>query len=127
MVVSVCRRGPSSLLLLRNVCRLQQATAMDSATRAKELPPLEATGWAVVEGREAIKKTFNFKDFNDAWQWMSSVALHAEKANHHPEWFNVYNRVEVTWATHDDVKLTMKDVKMAKACDNAFTNFAGKK
>jgi len=52
-------------------------------------------------GRNAIKKTFMFADFSQAWSWMSRVALLAEKMNHHPEWFNVYNVVEVTLSTHD--------------------------
>ncbi len=58
-------------------------------------------GWSEVEGRDAIQKSFQFKDFNQAWGFMSRVALAAEKMDHHPEWFNVYNRVEITLSTHD--------------------------
>jgi len=99
------------------------AVAMDDATRAAELPALLAAGWAMVEGREAIRREFLFGDFNEAWQWMSSVALRAEQLNHHPEWSNVYNRVTVTWSTHDAPRLSIRDVKMAKACDEAFRRF----
>jgi len=97
---------------------------MDDATRATELPPLLAAGWRQLDGREAIEKTFMFADFNEAWQWMSSIALKAEQLNHHPEWNNVYNRVHVVWSTHDAPKMSMRDVKMAKACDAAFARFA---
>ena len=79
------------------------------ATLATELP-----GWALVEGRDALKKTFQFKTFNQAWGFMNRVALAAEKLNHHPEWFNVYNRVEITLTTHDCGGLSELDVKLAK-------------
>ena len=57
--------------------------------------------WTILEERDAISKTYNFIDFNQAWKFMSQVAVLAEELNHHPEWFNVYNRVEVTLTTHD--------------------------
>ncbi len=66
--------------------------------RAKALHDLP--GWVEAKGRDAISKTFQFKSFNHAWGWMSRVALHAEKTDHHPEWFNVYGRVDVTLSTH---------------------------
>ena len=59
------------------------------------------TGWTKRKDRDAISKTYNFIDFNQAWKFMSKVAVLAEELNHHPEWFNVYNRVEVTLTTHD--------------------------
>lgn len=71
-------------------------------------------GWVPVDGRDAIRKTFNFKDFNEAFGFMSRVALAAEAQNHHPEWFNVYNRVEVTLTTHEAGGLTGRDVKLAE-------------
>jgi 4a-hydroxytetrahydrobiopterin dehydratase len=74
-------------------------------------------GWRAVEGRDAITKEFKFKDFNTAFGWMARVALHAEKADHHPEWFNVYNRVEVTLSTHDSGGVTDKDVELAHFMD----------
>lgn len=70
-----------------------------------------------MEGRDAIKKQFNFSDFNEAWGFMSRVALKAESMNHHPEWFNVYNRVEVTLSTHDCQGLSARDVKLANFMD----------
>jgi len=75
----------------------------------------ELEGWSEVEGRDAITKTFKFKSFNQAFGFMSRVALLAEKMDHHPEWFNVYNTVEVTLATHDAGGVTQNDVKMARA------------
>lgn len=77
----------------------------------------ELPGWVPVEGRDAIKKTFTFKTFNQAWGFMNRVALAAEKLNHHPEWFNVYNRVEITLTTHDCDGLSELDVKLAKRID----------
>ena len=79
----------------------------------------ELDGWQQVDGRDAIEKQFKFKDFNRAWGFMSRVALTAEQMNHHPEWFNVYNRVEVTLATHDVDGLSELDVRLAKFMDSA--------
>lgn len=81
------------------------------------LEPLLATGWALVEGRDAIAKTFTFKDFNAAFGWMTRVALVAEKLDHHPEWFNVYKTVKVTLTTHDAGGLSDLDVKLARKMD----------
>jgi len=75
------------------------------------------TGWARVEGRSAIAKRFEFADFNAAWGFMCRVALVAEKQNHHPEWFNVWNRVEITLSTHDAGGLSARDVKLAEAIE----------
>ena len=75
------------------------------------------TGWRLVEGREAITKRFIFRDFSEAFGWMTRVALLAEKMDHHPEWSNVYKTVEVTLATHDAGGLTELDVKLARAMD----------
>ena len=81
--------------------------------RGESLAPLFSSGWTVLEGRDAIKKTFTFSDFSEAWSFMSRVALRAEQLNHHPEWFNVYNRVEVTLSTHDCKGLSTRDITMA--------------
>ena len=74
-------------------------------------------GWLEVTGRDAITKKFVFKDFNQAFGFMSRAALVAEKMDHHPEWFNVYKTVEVTLSTHDAGGLTDRDVKLAEAID----------
>ncbi len=71
-------------------------------------------GWNEVEGRDAIQKSFRFKDFNQAWGFMSRVALAAEKLDHHPEWCNVYNRVDITLSTHDCGGLSARDLALAK-------------
>ena len=72
-------------------------------------------GWSEVAGREAIARTFTFKDFNEAFGFMARVALAAEKSDHHPEWRNVYKTVEVVLATHDARGVTARDVKLAEA------------
>jgi 4a-hydroxytetrahydrobiopterin dehydratase len=74
-------------------------------------------GWSEVQGRDAITKKFEFKNFNEAFGFMSRAALMAEKMNHHPEWFNVYKTVEVTLSTHDAGGLTELDIKFAEAMD----------
>jgi 4a-hydroxytetrahydrobiopterin dehydratase len=74
-------------------------------------------GWADVAGREAITKTFTFKDFNEAFGFMARVALVAEKSDHHPEWRNVYKTVEVVLATHDAGGVTALDIALAKAME----------
>ena len=76
-------------------------------------------GWSATDDRDAIAKTFTFKDFNAAFGWMTRVALAAEKLDHHPEWFNVYNRVEVVLATHDADGVTDLDVTLAQIMDGA--------
>lgn len=81
----------------------------------KEMEKL--AGWSRVPNRSAIAKTFQFKSFSQAWAFMSRVALLAEKMNHHPEWFNVYNRVDVTLSTHDAGGLSELDFKMAEKMD----------
>lgn len=79
----------------------------------------ELAGWSVVADRDAIAKTFRFADFNEAFGFMARTALEAERMNHHPEWFNVYNRVEVTLTTHDCGGLSDLDVKLARFMDEA--------
>ncbi len=74
-------------------------------------------GWSLVEGREAIQKSYRFENFNAAFGWMTRIALIAEKMDHHPEWFNVYNRVEVTLATHDAGGVSARDLELARAMD----------
>ncbi len=75
------------------------------------------SGWRAVEGREAIFKSFKFGDFKAAFAFMTRAALKAEQMDHHPEWFNVYSRVDVTLATHDAGGVTALDVELAKCMD----------
>jgi len=76
------------------------------------------SGWSEVSGRDAITRKFVFKDFNQAFGFMTRAALVAEKMNHHPEWSNVWNRVDVTLSTHDAGGLSEKDVALAKFIDS---------
>ncbi len=76
-------------------------------------------GWAPVAGRDAIRKEFRFADFNAAFGFMARVALAAEKLDHHPEWSNVYNRVDIVLSTHDAGGLTARDIALAEAIDRA--------
>ena len=90
-------------------------TKFDSATRAAFLR--EFPEWRETAGRDAIARLFQFRDFSQAFAFMTRVALLAEKLDHHPEWFNVYNRIEVTLSTHDAGGVTGKDIAMAKAME----------
>lgn len=83
--------------------------------RAKALHELH--GWAEAKGRDAITRTYQFKSFSHAWGFMSRVALFAEKTDHHPEWLNVYGRVEVTLSTHSAGGVTTKDIELARRMD----------
>ena len=76
-------------------------------------------GWTEVDGRDAIGKSFRFANFNEAFAFMTRVALKAEKMNHHPEWFNVYRRVEITLSTHDCGGLSERDIDLARFIDKA--------
>ena len=91
------------------------AQKLDSTARKAALARLQ--GWSEVGGRDAITKKFVFKNFNEAFGFMSRVALVAEKMDHHPEWSNVYKTVDVTLSTHDAGGLTELDVKLAEAMD----------
>src|SRR5437763_13396437 len=82
---------------------------------ARKAALAELSGWSETPGREAIARTFTFKDFNEAFGFMSRVALVAEKRDHHPEWRNVYKTVEVVLATHDAGGVTMRDIELAAA------------
>lgn len=82
-------------------------------------------GWAMAEGRDAIEKSFKFSDFNAAFAFMTRAAATAEEMDHHPEWFNVYNRVDVTLTTHDagqgESGVTEKDIRLARAMEEYAT------
>jgi 4a-hydroxytetrahydrobiopterin dehydratase len=83
--------------------------------QARKAALAKLNGWSEVKGRDAISRKFAFEDFNAAFGFMARAALIAEKLDHHPEWFNVYNKVEVTLATHDAGGVTEKDVQLAEA------------
>ena len=91
------------------------AQKLTGQTRSDALRKLN--GWSEVSGRDAITRKFVFKDFNQAFGFMTRAALIAEKMDHHPEWFNVYKNVEVTLSTHDAGGVTDLDVKLAQAMD----------
>lgn len=97
---------------------------LEGAARQAALQSLP--GWQEATGRDAIAKTFLFADFNAAFGFMTRVALEAEKADHHPEWFNVYNRVEITLTTHDANGLSERDVKLATFIEAAAAALGGK-
>ena len=79
----------------------------------------ELAGWRLVSDRDAIAKSFKFADFNAAFAFMTRVALMAEKLDHHPEWSNVYNRVDIVLATHDAGGLSRRDVTLARFIERA--------
>ena len=84
---------------------------------ARKIALAKLNGWSEVKDRDAISRTFTFGDFNEAFGFMTRAALVAEKLDHHPEWFNVYDKVEVTLATHDAGGVTERDVELAAAMD----------
>lgn len=93
----------------------------------RRLEPIEVTEalaalphWTHDAARGAIRREFRFADFNEAFGFMTRIALAAERADHHPEWFNVYNRVEVTLTTHDCQGLSQRDIDLARLADQAF-------
>merc|ERR1711953_280267 len=86
---------------------------LNDVERKEKLQPLIEKGWSMVKDRDAIYKEFIFQDFNQAWGFMSRIALKADKMDHHPEWFNVYNKVQITLATHDCGGLSARDVTLA--------------
>jgi 4a-hydroxytetrahydrobiopterin dehydratase len=97
------------------------ADTLSPEDRNALLPALGETGWAAVPDRDAIRKVWKFKNFSEAWGFMSRAALKAEAMNHHPEWRNVYNVVDVTLSTHDCHGLSRLDIDLAVAMDR----FAG--
>jgi len=95
---------------------VEQLNAAERAGLAAALPE-----WKLVEGRDAITRAFRFRDFSEAWGFMARVALQAEAQDHHPEWFNVWNRVEITLSTHDAGGLSARDIRLALAIDGLLT------
>ena len=91
------------------------AEKLTGSERHEALAALD--GWTEGEGRDAITRSFGFEDFTAAFAFMARCALVAERMDHHPEWFNVYNRVDVTLSTHDAGGLTQRDIDLATAMD----------
>ncbi|EEX12954.1 pterin-4-alpha-carbinolamine dehydratase [Citreicella sp. SE45] len=90
---------------------------LSETARDTILAPLMDNGWEMVDGRDAIRKTYEFADFVEAFSWMTRAAMWAEKWNHHPEWSNVYKTVEVVLSTHDVGGLSSLDAKLARKLD----------
>ncbi|XP_052720161.1 probable pterin-4-alpha-carbinolamine dehydratase [Crassostrea angulata] len=128
MLSSVCRQALGQLkfgrqnrqlifcpnrLISKKMASSPKRTKLEAAERDDVLSPLKKSGWTMVEGRDAIYKEFLFKDFNEAFGFMTRVAIQADKMDHHPEWFNVYNKVQITLSTHDYSGLSHRDVTLA--------------
>lgn len=96
---------------------------LEGVQKVELVEKLRKSGWNSVSGRDAIIKQFLFPDFVKAFGFMSSCAIIAEKMDHHPEWFNCYNRVEVTLSTHDCSGLSILDIKLAEEMDRIAANF----
>jgi 4a-hydroxytetrahydrobiopterin dehydratase len=90
-----------------------------AATIGAKAALAQLKGWSEVQGRDAITKSYRFADFNAAFGFMTRVALKADRMDHHPEWFNVYSKVDVLLSTHDSGGVTAKDVELAKFMDEA--------
>ncbi|KAM9603686.1 pterin-4-alpha-carbinolamine dehydratase 2 isoform 1-T1 [Morphnus guianensis] len=103
----------------RRAAMSSQSRWLTAEERNQVLLDLKASGWSELGERDAIYKEFNFKNFNQAFGFMTRVALQAEKMNHHPEWFNVYSKVQITLISHDCGGLTKRDVKLAQFIDKA--------
>ncbi|AJK44603.1 4a-hydroxytetrahydrobiopterin dehydratase [Burkholderia plantarii] len=91
---------------------IHKLTSEERKTQLETLPH-----WSAVPGRDAIQRSLRFADFNAAFGFMTRVAIKAQEMDHHPEWFNVYNRVDITLSTHDANGLTERDIKLARFID----------
>ena len=94
---------------------MKKLSIKDKTTALKKLK-----GWKTVKNRNAITKQFVFNDFTSAFEWMTSIAFYAEKKNHHPEWSNVYNKVDVVLTTHDSGGVSLLDIDLAKKMEFQF-------
>jgi 4a-hydroxytetrahydrobiopterin dehydratase len=95
---------------------------LDPSKDAKLLAGVAA--WTYDAGRGAIQRSFKFADFASAFGFMTQIAIAADKRDHHPEWFNVYNRVDITLTTHDVDGLSERDIELAKHCDEVYARSA---
>lgn len=96
---------------------------MNKKVNENNLTRLVEVDWKLLSDRNAISKTYKFKNFNEAFAFMTSVAIFADKINHHPEWFNVYSRVDVVLTTHDLNGVSELDITLAEHMDNFASNF----
>ena len=96
---------------------------MNKKVNENNLTRLLEVDWKLLSDRNAISKTYKFKNFNEAFAFMTSVAIFADKINHHPEWFNVYSRVDVVLTTHDLNGVSELDITLAEYMDNFASNF----
>lgn len=96
---------------------------MNKKVNENNLTQLVEVDWKLLSDRNAISKTYKFKNFNEAFAFMTSVAIFADKINHHPEWFNVYSRVDVVLTTHDLNGVSELDITLAEHMDNFASNF----
>ena len=110
-------RNSRSKLFRRSLTTSSTPSLLDFDSKQIELKKLQTTGWNLVDGRDAIMKVYLFKDFISAFGFMTKVAIYTEKLNHHPEWFNVYNKVEVTLSTHDCGGISKLDIELANIMD----------
>ena len=79
--------------------------------------------WDFIDNNKKVRKLFKFKTFSEAFSWMTEVAFDAEKIDHHPDWTNVYNKVDVTLSTHDQNKVTSKDLSLAEIMEKTFVKY----
>ena len=110
-------------LLLYTVYSADDIPKLTDEQRAEDLKALLDIDWKVLPDRDAIYKEFVFLNFNEAFSFMTQVALHAEKVNHHPEWFNIHKTVEITLSTNESGGLTMKDIEMGKFIEKSAKGF----
>uniref|UniRef100_A0A8D8GSU0 4a-hydroxytetrahydrobiopterin dehydratase n=2 Tax=Culex pipiens TaxID=7175 RepID=A0A8D8GSU0_CULPI len=114
----------SSSSAIKTPKKRKMVSKLTDAQRKELLQPLMDAGWTMAAaGRDAIYKEYLFKNFNEAFGFMTRVALLADKMDHHPEWFNVYNKVQVTLATHDCGGLSERDVKLANFVEEIFGKY----
>lgn len=116
-----CHKLTGDLRFFRRHKSKMPPTGLTDEQRKSELIRLLGSNWSLdPSGRDALVKEFAFKDFNEAFGFMTRVALKADKMDHHPEWFNVYNRVKITLSSHDVNGLSMRDVRLADFIDQVF-------
>jgi 4a-hydroxytetrahydrobiopterin dehydratase len=121
------RLNKHSSALPINITKRKMRAKLEGEQRNDTLKQLQTNGWGLVDNRDALSKTFLFKNFNQAFGFMTRVALLAEKLDHHPEWFNVYNKVQVTLSTHDLNGLSTHDAEMAQFMDQCILETSDKK